>query len=70
MALGPRAPDPLARATFPKPTSRHRRGESYGMHAKPILADHTTSIRFPLLLRDGATNNANQHMRPKSTSLH
>jgi putative transposase len=37
MALGPGVPDPPATASFPKPTSRHRRGESYGMHAKPIL---------------------------------
>ena len=38
MALGPGVPDPpLANLDLPHPNSRHRRGESYAVHANPIL---------------------------------
>src|ERR1700716_2479129 len=38
MALGPGVPDPPATMkVIPKPTSRHRRGESYAVRANPIL---------------------------------
>jgi putative transposase len=38
MALGPAVPDPPATMkVIPKPTSRHRRGESYAVRANPIL---------------------------------
>ena len=36
MSLGPGIPDPPA-ITFPKPATRHRRGEGYSVHAHPIL---------------------------------
>jgi putative transposase len=38
MALGPGVPDPpLTNLDHPHPNSRHRRGESYAVRAKPIL---------------------------------
>ena len=38
MALGPGLPDPpLTHIEPPQANSRHRRGESYAVHAKPIL---------------------------------
>ena len=38
MALGPSVADPpLAQFAHPHPKSRHRRGESYAVHANPIL---------------------------------
>jgi hypothetical protein len=33
----PCIPGSPATVSFPKPTSRHRRGESYDVNAKPIL---------------------------------
>jgi hypothetical protein len=36
MSLGPRIPGPPA-ITFPKPATRHRRGESYSVWANPVL---------------------------------
>jgi putative transposase len=40
MALGPGIPDPPLALAHPHPKSRHRRGESYGVHANPILGGH------------------------------
>ena len=37
MSLGPGIPSSPATVGFPKPTLRHRRGESYSVDAKPIL---------------------------------
>src|SRR5450755_1238837 len=38
MALGPSVPDPpVSTLVLPVPSSRHRRGESYAVRAKPIL---------------------------------
>jgi hypothetical protein len=38
MGLGPGVPDPpLTNLEHPHPNSRHRRGESYAVGAKPIL---------------------------------
>jgi transposase InsO family protein len=36
MSLGPGIPDPPA-ITFPKPATRHRRGEGYSVRANPVL---------------------------------
>jgi putative transposase len=38
MALGPGVPDPpVSTIVLPSPPSRHRRGESYAVRAKPVL---------------------------------
>jgi putative transposase len=38
MALGPGVPDPpVSTIVLPSPPSRHRRGESYAVHAKAVL---------------------------------
>jgi putative transposase len=63
MALGPGVPDPpLSNLDHLHPNSRHRRGESYAVHANPILGGlHTsTSSRRPALVPIFADHNGRQ----------
>ncbi len=52
MALGPGLPDPpLTHIEPPQANSRHRRGESYAVHAKPVTACRTVVFVYTMTIR-------------------